>query len=704
MSGSIDPQEVFREEARELLDELEKSLIGLENNPSDRSLIDTAFRALHTIKGSGTMFDLTELVSFAHDLESAFVTIRDEQQSVNQRIIDLTLAARDHLATLVEGAEVREEERTAAAALVEELRRSIGGAAMPSAGDDESAASAVDASTSGESREQGGESASLHRYRVEYRPSRRTFINGTNPLVLIQELKELGDVLVVGYSGEIPQLDEYDPELCYFAWDFLITTRESAQAVEDVFMFIDEESSLDVQEVEHGEYRRLGEILVDRGDITHDELDALLAERPPLGEILVQEGVVSEDNVRSALEEQRWASRIDTSGRAAQTVEHVSSIKVRTDRLDHLVNLVGELVSLQAQVTLRANQLGDRQMAAHAEQLERLVRESRELSMELHMVPVETLFSPFRRLVRDLAKELGREVRLELEGTETELDKNVVESLRDPLLHIVRNSIDHGIEPPDVREQKGKPRAGRLTMRAGYTGALVSIRVEDDGGGINAKRVLERAIERGIVAPDAELSTEQIHDLVFSPGFSTAETATQVSGRGVGMDVVRRNIEDLNGAVTVTSEEGAGTAVELRIPLTLAIVEGLLAEVGDQYFLINLAYIRECIDGTAIGDTRKQNMFEFRGQIVPVVDLAEHFGIGSANPEDPVVVVQAGEEIVGLAVGALHDNHQSVVKSLGRMFSQVDGLSGAVFLGDGTPALMLDIERIVRKARRNHGE
>ncbi|MFW5643369.1 MAG: chemotaxis protein CheW [Alkalispirochaeta sp.] len=689
-----DPIDVFREEARELLDELESSLIGLENDPQNRSYIDTAFRALHTIKGSGTMFDLTGLVTFAHDLESVFVRIRDENLPVSRTIIDLTLAARDHLAALIEDDTIGSERAEAAAAIVAELQRIVGEGADSGMTPDDADVEA-DASS-----DAAGEMIRL--LRVEYRPSRKTYVNGTNPLVLIQELKELGEVLTVGYIGDIPVPAEYDPEACYFAWDFLVTTSATKQAVEDVFMFLDEESSLVVSEVEPGEYRRLGEILVDRGDLTEGELSSLLADRPPLGEVLVREGVVSSDNVRSALEEQKWATRYSAGEKGATegVPDSVSSIKVRTDRLDHLVNLVGELVSLQAQITLRAGQLGDREMAAYAEQLERLVRESRELSMELHMVPVETLFSPFRRLVRDLAKELGREVRLEMSGTETELDKNVVESLRDPLLHIVRNSIDHGIEPPDVREKNGKPRAGRLLLRAGYTGALVSIRIEDDGAGINDEKVLARARQRGLVEESATLSHRQILDLIFAPGFSTAETATQVSGRGVGMDVVRRNVEGLNGAVSITSSHGSGTVVELRIPLTLAIVEGLLAEVGGQYFLINLAYIRECIDGSSLKRNREQNMFDFRGQIVPIIDLAEHFGIGTAGPNDPVVVVQAGDTIVGLAVAELHDNHQSVVKSLGKMFSQIEGLSGAVFLGDGTPALMLDVERIVTIARR----
>ncbi len=686
MSSNPNPEEVFREEARELLVELEASLIGLEEDPGDRSLIDTAFRALHTIKGSGTMFDLSDLVNFAHNLESVFVTIRDEGRSVDRKVIDLTLAARDHLTVLVEGKNVPEAQAHAASLLVEELRQIVGvsGTHNSAVRDSESAGRT--------------ESSELQLFRVEYRPSPRTFVNGTDPLVLIQELRELGELLVVGYTGEIPLAQTYTDDECYFAWDFLLTTVESQQTVQDVFMFVDEESKIDIQAVDPGEYRRLGEILVDRGDLTQAELEKRITSRPPLGEMLVQEGVVSEDNIRSALEEQKWTSRFRNEGRQASVSQDiVSSIKVRTDRLDHLINLVGELVSLQAQVTVRAGALGDREMVSHAEQLERLVREARELSMDLHMVPVETLFAPFRRLVRDLAKELGREVQLEMSGTETELDKNVVESLRDPLLHIVRNSIDHGIEPPDVREAAGKPRAGRLIMRAGYTGALVTIRVSDDGGGINTGKVLARARERGLIEADDHLSQEEINNLIFAPGFSTAEKATQVSGRGVGMDVVRRNVEELNGAVTLQSPPGGGTAVELRIPLTLAIVEGLLAEVGNQYFLINLAYIRECIDGASLERTRKQNMFDFRGEIVPILDLAEYFEIGRADSNAPVVVVQAGESIIGLAVDKLHENHQSVVKALGKLFTHIDGISGAVFLGDGTPALMLDVEKIVRK-------
>jgi two-component system, chemotaxis family, sensor kinase CheA len=690
VSGNPDPREIFKEEARELLTELEDSLIGLENNPGDRSLIDTAFRALHTIKGSGTMFDFSELVEFAHELESVFVTFRDEGRPVDQKVIDLTLAARDHLAVLVEGKTVPEEQSAAASALVEELRQIVGNAAGGAGKTDGS-----DASNPPDASEGTG----LRLYRIEYRPSLRTFANGTDPLVLIQELKELGELLVVGYTGDIPSARTFSDDECYLAWDFLLTTEESQQTVQDVFMFVDEESTVDIQVVDPGEYRRLGEILVDRGDLTQEELEQRLTARPPLGELLVQYGVVSEDNIRSALEEQKWTSRFRGEEKQASFAqETVSSIKVRTDRLDHLVNLVGELVSLQAQVTVRSGVLGDREMISHAEQLERLVREARELSMELHMVPVETLFAPFRRLVRDLAKELGREVQLDMSGTETELDKNVVESLRDPLLHIVRNAIDHGIEPPDIREKAGKPRAGRLTMSAGYTGALVTIQVRDDGGGISSDKVLARARERGIIEEGAHLSQEEINDLIFAPGFSTAEKATQVSGRGVGMDVVRRNVEELNGAVSLQSPPGGGTAVELRIPLTLAIVEGLLAEVGGQYFLINLAYIRECIDGATLDGTRKQNMFDFRGEIVPVLDLAAYFELGHANPDAPVVVVQAGDSIVGLAVDKLYDNHQSVVKSLGKLFTHIDGLSGAVFLGDGTPALMLDVEKIVRKA------
>lgn len=689
MISGVDPRDLFIEEARELLQELERSLIGLESDPTNADLVNTAFRALHTIKGSGTMFDLTELVAFAHHLESVFVLLRDGALAVTPSIIDLTLAAKDILAQLTDGCPDPDGScRTEIDRIEAELDAIVGteaGVASPSGSsrDGEPGGLAIVAASE----------ATERLYRLNYRPSRTSMVHAVNHLALLKELADLGEMMVVGYTSELPPLAEMDPTSCYLSWEILLRTHVPAQHLDDVFMFRDEDTRLTVSEVERTEYRRLGDILIDRGMIDPDQLEDLVAKRPPLGEVLVREGMVEEEAVRSALGEQRLAGRRETVG---PEIGGAASIKVRTDRLDRLVNLVGELVSLQAQVSLRAFQLGDRELESHSEQLERLVRESRELAMEMHMVPVETLFAPFRRLVRDLASDLHREVELDITGTETELDRNVVEALRDPLLHIVRNALDHGIESPAARREQGKSAVGHLRMSASYSGALVLITVEDDGAGIDHDAVYERAVERGIVAAGTQLSRDEVHRLIFEPGFSTAAAATAVSGRGVGMDVVKRNVERLNGAVSIRSRPGEGSRVELRIPLTLAIVEGLLAEIGNQYFLINLAYIRECLDGVGQRSRDRHGMIDFRGSVIPVIDLLEWFGYGQRQPEDPLVVVQVGDEVIALAVSRLHGNHQSVVKSLGRMLDGVAGVAGAVFLGDGTPALMLDVERLAR--------
>jgi two-component system, chemotaxis family, sensor kinase CheA len=658
MSDSLDPVDVFREEARDLLVELERCLIGLGTTPDDQSLVDAAFRSLHTIKGSGSMFDLAELTTFAHDLETVFVRIRDSRSPVSQEIVDLTLEAVDHLSLLVDGGTETAGQRAEASRIVAELHALTGTDEV----DQPDAAGPSDSTDTGR--------IDTGVYRIEYQPSRETFLVGTNPLALLAEVRELGECTVVGSLAELPSLDDFDPQRCYFRWSISVKGAVAKSALEDVFMFVDPDSSVTIVEVDQPR------------DLPAPGL-------PPRDDVAVPEAAPG-----AAPEEAAGAGSVITAG--------ASSIKVRTDRLDRLVNLVGELVSLQAQVTLRASQLGDRQMAAHAEQLERLVREARGLSMEMHMVPVESLFAPFRRHVRTLAGELGREVSLQITGNDTELDRNVVEQLRDPLLHIVRNAIDHGIEAPDLRTERGKGRAGMLRLSADYSGAMVRIRVEDDGAGLDTGRIRARAEERGIIEAGSHLSTTELQELLFAPGFSTAATATAVSGRGVGMDVVRRNVEALSGTVSLSSVEGEGTTVELRIPLTLAIVEGLLAEAGGQLFLVKLEYIRECVDGSISQGRSSGDMLDFRGAVVPLLDLARFFGIGDdsrSREERAIIVVDAGDQRVGLVVDRLLGNHQSVVKSLGRLLAGIDGVSGAIFLSDGSPALMLDVERVVRHAR-----
>ncbi len=714
-----DPLETFREEARELLTELERALMQLEEDPADADSVDSAFRSLHTIKGSGNMFDLDQLVSFAHIVESVFARVRDGNTPVSAELVELGLQARDHIGALLatgdaaaeglleEGAEL--EKRLLALGGGEDAAGADAGAATgggPAAGATEPAeAPATTAATATPDATPDDPDADAEAeertYRVTFVPGEDLFRTGTNPLLLIKELGELGSALVMGFTDRVPSLDSMDPEACYISWDIVLTSSAGENAIRDVFIFVEGNSEVSVQLIDEGSvldtdisYKRLGEILVERGDIAAGDLEQAMGSRDYLGETLVERGYITPERVESALQEQQYVRRIREQ---RQVTETTSSIKVSTEKLDSLVNLVGEFVSMHANLTHRAETREDREFIAMGEQMEALVRDLRDLSIDMHMVPVDILFSGFRRLVRDLAQDLGKEVALQIEGSETELDKNVIDSLKDPLLHIIRNSVDHGLETPEDRRAAGKDPQGTVRLAAYYAGTNVIIEVADDGKGIDAEKVKAKAAERGIIAADAELSEEQMLDLIFSPGFSTAAAATNVSGRGVGMDVVKQNIEKLGGTVRVESRPAKGTRMSLRIPLTLAIVEGLLARIAGGYYLINLAYIVECIDMQAMERNADQRIIDFRGEVLPYFDLRRFFGFPPASVEQSqLVVVSNDERKIGLLVDSIHDNYQTVIKSLSKVFERVEGISGAVTLGDGTPALMLDVDRLVR--------
>jgi two-component system chemotaxis sensor kinase CheA len=702
---STNPLDTFREEASELLQELEESLVELERDPQNADLVDGAFRSLHTIKGSGNMFGLEQTVSFTHRVEAVFDHVRNGAVSVTDELVSLGLAAADHIRALLASDEADADLLSEGRAIIEELTRLDPKLLSEFEAASESSANGAESSESspepGESSEEHVGAKSQKTYRITFKPSRDIFRTGTNPLSLIGELKEMGEVLVLGFIDDVPVLDDLAPQDCYIHFDLLLTTAEEENAIRDVFIFVEGDSEINIKLIDEADlfdtdlsYKRLGEILVDRGDIEPEVLAETMDDRGYLGDVLVERGYVTRESVKAALEEQKLVRR---SRESRQATEAVSSIKVSTEKLDRLVNLVGEFVSMQANLLRLAGQKQDRDFVSVGEQLEALVREVRDLALEMHMVPVESLFSGYRRLVRDLAKELGKEVRLETSGTDTELDKNIIEELKDPLLHVIRNAVDHGIEDPAERDQEGKEREGLVHLSADYSGAYVVIRVKDDGKGLDSEKIRQKAVSRGLISDGIELSESQIFDLVFEPGFSTAEQATNISGRGVGMDVVKQNLENLGGTVALSSAVGEGTTLQMRIPLTLAIVEGLLATIGDTHYMIGISVIVECLDFRSLKRETKRNFINFRGELVPFIDLRELFDVHGDPPEYPqLVIVSVGNERVGLIVDAITDRFQSVVKSLGRMYEGVQGISGAVLLGDGTPALMLDVDRLAR--------
>jgi two-component system chemotaxis sensor kinase CheA len=684
-------RQAFKEEAYELLAELETSLLELEERPDDVDLIGRVFRAMHTIKGSGSMFGFDDIAAFTHEVETIFDMVRNGKLQVTARLVNLTLAARDQIRAMLDAAD-----EGGGGADLEESGKIIMGL-RELAGFLPSAAAAPAAAAAAKKPE------NLVTYRIRFVPSRDIFITGTNPLTLLQELKELGTCSVVAQTGAFPCLEEMDPEACYVFWDLILTTDQGENAIRDVFIFVEDDCELKIEQVaehtqfdEPQDYKKLGMILLERGDITSQEMEEVLAQQRKFGELALSKGILDEGKLQSALVEQRHVKEVRQD---KQATEAASSIRVPAERLDLLVNLVGEMVTVQARLSQTAAQRADVELMAIAEEVERLTAELRDSALNIRMLPIGSTFSKFKRLVRDLSVELGKQIDMTTEGAETELDKTVIEKLNDPLVHLIRNSIDHGIELPEARVAAGKPANGTVHLAAVHSGDSVVITIDDDGAGLDKEAIRSKAIEKGIIAATAELSEKELFGLIFAPGFSTAKTISSVSGRGVGMDVVKRAIESLRGSIDISSVRGKGTTIAVKIPLTLAIIESLRVQIGDDSFMLPLALVDECVELTRedVERSHGRNLAHVRSQMIPYIPLREHFRIQGDPPEiQQIVITQVNGNRVGFVVDQVIGEHQTVIKSLGRAYRDVDGISGATILGDGSVALILDVPQLLQ--------
>lgn len=686
----------FREEAYELLNELESSLLELESNPDNEDRISSVFRSMHTIKGSASMFGFTHISEFTHEIENVMDLLRSGTLEATKELIDLTLEARDHIRGLLDlEGEPGEEDRAKSSELVDRFR-----AIVPADGADQQADAEASPSSKGAASADQGETRT---FRIRFTPKPEIYLNGTNPLMLLTELEALGEYSCFALSDEIPALPDLDPERCLVRWDLVLTTSEGRNAIEDVFLFVQDTADVrideidDLSDIEESSYKRLGQILVERGIVDVNAVDEAIHSQKRIGEVLIEKGV-PRSQVESALDEQEHVRRTRERVQGELTT---ASIRVSADKLDQMVDLVGELVTLQARLTQTTQECGIAALTSISENLERLTDELRDSTMSIRMVPIGTTFSKFRRLVRDLALELGKQAEIVTSGGETELDKTVIERLNDPLVHIIRNSLDHGVEMPEERRTAGKPPVGTVTLTAEHSGGSVLITVNDDGGGLDTAAILRRARERGLISESAELSEQEIHQLVTAPGFSTAERITQLSGRGVGMDVVRKEIESLGGTVEIESESGAGTTVRLNIPLTLAIIDGLLVRIGSEHFVIPLSAVEECVELVRDQTVEKggRRLINNRGELLPYIRLREFFSItDDAPPIEQIVVAHAAGERVGFVVDTVIGDHQTVIKNLGKLYRGIEGISGATILGDGSVALILDVQKLANLA------
>ncbi|MCX8027491.1 MAG: chemotaxis protein CheA [Thermodesulfovibrionales bacterium] len=703
-------RKVFIDESSDLLQEMENALLTLEESPDDEATINALFRAAHTIKGSAGIIGLEEVEKFTHKVESVLEKVRQGTLKIDTNLIEILLKCRDHISSLI-GLPERAESGPSSLEFEKHLVSCLEGY-LSSEKKEVTQPKDVGTTESSDEKISGVQSDTWH---ISLRFGKDVLRSGMDPSSFINYLTRLGEIISITTLYEnVPPLSELDPESCYLGFEIDFKSDFTKKDIEDVFEFVKEDCSIHILPPHSriDEYIKLiqslpedplkiGEILVKGGALTDAELEEALKlqadtekkdlERPmPLGEILVKEGMVHPEVVTAAVEKQKKTIEIKS--------QEAKTLKIDAEKLDSLINLVGELVIAYANIAQHSNRIKDGGLSESVSIMQRLVENIRDNAMTIRMVPIAETFNKFNRIVRDISKDFGKEIDLVINGGDTELDKTVIEKIGDPLMHLVRNAADHGIEMPDIREAKGKPRRGTIKLNAYHDAGSIVIEVVDDGKGLAKEKILQKAIERGLVAQGASLSDNEIFRLVFEPGFSTAEKVTKFSGRGVGMDVVRKNIEALRGSVDMMSEEGKGTTVQIRLPLTLAIIDGFMVGVGDSRYVIPLDMIVECVELSEMArkEAITKKYINLRGEVLPFIRMRDFFNERALDLKfENIVVVQYAGNKTGLIVDELFGEVQAVIKSLGKMFKKVEGISGATILGDGTVALIIDVPHLV---------
>ncbi len=666
----------FYVEAEEHLEHMEAALLQLEDSPSDPELLNTIFRAAHSIKGASLTFGIDEVGKFTHVLENLLDRLRDGKLATSSELVELLLSSIDVLEGLIansrDGAPLPEQLE----AVFAQLQLANGEA--QASNEKKPAATAKGASPAGQVT-----------YRIEFRPSREFFRFGQDALLLLRELTEIGQLQNVCVDcSAMPALAEMNADECYAAWTCELTTGQPQRSLEDVFMFLDDNSHLQIQPLP-GSSNSSSESSIPLPSVSSGD--------DPVGQSSTPAAGASEKPAATVATAQGTSTEVKKNTTAAP-VRAAENETVRVDRrrLDELINQIGELVIGSSMVEQELLSFNGGLALDSMSALGKIVRDLQEMSLSLRMVPIAATFQKMNRVIRDVAKKLNKQIDFVTEGDDTELDKSVVDQIGDPLIHMVRNAADHGIEMPDVRQAAGKNPEGTVRLRAFQQGGNIYIELSDDGKGLDKQRILNKAIERGLVAPDANLSEQEIYNLIFLPGFSTASEVTELSGRGVGMDVVRRNVEALQGSVSVRSVAGQGSTVTVRLPLTLAILDGLLVRLDQEVFIIPLLSVIESVSVQA-KDIRPiigmGEVISLRGEVVSLLRLHKLLGMPRASHDENglIVIVEDQGRRVALLVDELVGQQQVVIKNLESNFRKVPGVGGATILGDGRVALILDI-------------
>ncbi|MDY6934141.1 MAG: chemotaxis protein CheA [Spirochaetota bacterium] len=701
-------------DCREMLDEMESSLLQLEKDISDEESINSLFRAIHTIKGASGMFGFVEIEKFTHIVENMLDDVRKGLIQVDSDLIALLLKCHDYVDKLVVLFEdskdnVLDKEMTETGeSLYQKLNTYLSTSSKLS---DSNTSKRPELST--DTLQSDGKQVLNECWHISIRFGEDVFRNRLDPMPFIKYLGEIGEIVnIITVCDRIPTLEEIDPESCYLGFEIDFKGNVDKEILEDAFEFLIDDCTLRILSPKSSisEYveliqnlpetpQRIGEILTKIGTLTELELEEAIRlqealnkvsdedQKKPLGEIVVEEKMVQESVVNAALEKQ------------TQVKKNIRSIRVDPEKLDHLINYVGELVITGASVKQLSEKLGDTELLESVLQMSKLIEDIRDSTMNVRMVQIGDTFRKFERVVRDLSHERGKEIKLIINGGETELDKTLIEKINDPLMHLVRNAVDHGIGTPEDRVKKGKQPQGTILLNAYHGTGSIIIEVSDDGGGLNREKILNKSIEKGLIQPGQDISDNELYQLIFEPGFSTAEKVTNISGRGVGMDVVKKNIQSLRGNITIDSKEGIGTTMRIHLPLTLAIIDGFMVKVGSVFYVLPLDMVIECSEITAedISGSDAYNFLNLRGEILPFLRLRDFFNVTEGKKErENIVVVEYNQRRIGLVVDKLIGEFQTVIKPLGKIFRKLQWAIGATILGTGEVALILDVPILIQ--------